>query len=157
MSGLKDSNRWEVLDRNPKAEQHLIDTLGISSLLARVLAARGITSAKEANKFLYPSLDSEWMEPCSIPGMDEATSRVKKAIDSGETIAIFGDFDVDGMSSTCLLTHALRRLGANVYPFIPHRFDEGYGLSQVALERVIDACNPDLVVTVDNGISAKLK
>lgn len=52
MSGLKDSNRWEVLDRNPKAEQHLIDTLGISSLLARVLAARGITSAKQANKFL---------------------------------------------------------------------------------------------------------
>ena len=86
--------------------------------------------------------------------MGEVADRLERALDRGEKIAVFGDFDVDGMTSTCLLTLGLRRLGGSVFPFIPHRFGEGYGLSREALARVREACDPDLVVTVDNGIAA---
>ena len=81
--------------------------------------------------------------------------RVQAALAAGEVIAVFGDFDVDGITSTCLLTEALRHLGGTVHPFIPHRFDEGYGLTASALDRVVEACSPTLIITVDNGIAAK--
>ena len=154
MSGLANSRRWAVLAHDPAAERALADGLGVSALVARVLAARGVTDVAEARAFLTPSLERDWADPLLIPGMDAAVSRVERALDAHEAIAVFGDFDVDGMSSTCLLTLALRRLGADVHPFIPHRFGEGYGLSREALARVRAACSPDLVVTVDNGIAA---
>ncbi len=154
MSGLANTRRWAVLAHDPAAERALADGLGVSALVARVLAARGVTDVDEARAFLTPSLERDWADPLLIPGMDAAVSRVERALDAHEAIAVFGDFDVDGMSSTCLLTLALRRLGADVHPFIPHRFGEGYGLSREALARVRAACDPDLVVTVDNGIAA---
>lgn len=154
MAGLADSLRWSVLDADEDAERSLAGELGVSRLTARVLVARGLTSAEEARAFLTPSLARDWADPLCIPGMGEAADRLEIALDRHETIAVFGDFDVDGMSATCLLTLALRRMGARVRPFIPDRFTEGYGLSQQALERVLAACDPDLIVTVDNGIAA---
>ncbi|WP_346696327.1 single-stranded-DNA-specific exonuclease RecJ [Thermophilibacter mediterraneus] len=154
MPGDADSRRWSVLPRDPRAERRLVEALGVPALVARVLAARGITDVEDARAFLSPSLERDWADPLCVPGMDAAVERVALALDRGETVAVFGDFDVDGMSSTCLLTLALRRLGGDVHPFIPHRFGEGYGLSREALARVRDACDPDLVVTVDNGIAA---
>ena len=154
MPGLAESPRWTKLPQNLAAERALERELGIPAIVARVLAARGLTDPEEAQAFLSPSLDRDWADPLCVPGMAEAADRVGRAIDAHEVIAVFGDFDVDGMSSTCLLTLALRRMGAEVHPFIPNRFGEGYGLSREALARVRQSCEPDLVVTVDNGIAA---
>lgn len=148
------SQRWELLDQHGDIEAKLKRELGTSSLVARVLAARGIGDIEEACAFLTPSLDRDWADPLEIPGMAEAADRVEAALEAHETIAVFGDFDVDGMSSTCLLTLGLRELGGAVMPYIPYRFGEGYGLSEEALNRVITDCDPDLVITVDNGIAA---
>ena len=154
MASLAGSRRWSVLAPNPAAEVELRRELGVTPLVARVLAARGLVDVEDARAFLSPSLERDWADPLAIPGMREAADRVEKAVTGHEAIAVFGDFDVDGMSSTCLLTLALRRLGAEVHPFIPHRFGEGYGISEEAMHRVLSACEPSLVVTVDNGIAA---
>ena len=154
MPGLFDSKRWEVLPQRREDERMLCEQLGIAPLVARVLRARGVRSVEEVHAFLHPSIEQDWADPLEIPGMGEAADRVCKALDAGECIAVFGDFDVDGMTSTCLLTLGLRALGGDVHPYIPHRFGEGYGLSQEALKRVIGDCNPDLIITVDNGISS---
>lgn len=154
MGGLAQSRRWTVLPPDERSERALASELGIAPLLARVLVARGHADPDDARAFLEPSLDASWEDPLLIPGMEDAADRLERALDAGETIAVFGDFDVDGMTSACLLTLALRELGGAVYPFIPHRFGEGYGLSREALARVAESCDPDLLVTVDNGIAA---
>ena len=154
MGGLAQSRRWSVLPEDPVRERALAEALAIPPLVARVLVARGHADAPDARAFLDASLDESWEDPLCIPGMGEVASRLERALDAHETVAVFGDFDVDGMTSTCLLTLALRELGATVHPFIPHRFGEGYGLSREALERVRSVCSPDLVVTVDNGIAS---
>ena len=154
MGGLAQSRRWTVLDSNESAERELSGALGIPPLVARVLAARGHVDPSETREFLDASLEASWNDPLVIPGMREVADRLCRALDARETIAVFGDFDVDGMTSTCLLTLAFRRLGGDAHPFIPHRFGEGYGLSREALDRVARSCDPSLVVTVDNGIAA---
>jgi single-stranded-DNA-specific exonuclease len=154
MPGLDDSRRWDVLGSDPDAEKRLVRELDVSPLVARVLVARGLSDAKRAYEFLTPSLERDWADPSEVPGLSGAADRVEAAIRSGEDIAIFGDFDVDGMSSTCLLTRGLRQLGGKVRPYIPHRFGEGYGLSRAALDRVLLDGKPDLIVTVDNGIAS---
>lgn len=155
MPGLVQSPRWRQLAQDRAAEHVLVRELGVPAIVARVLAARGVTDPDEARLFLNPSLKRDWADPLLIPGMSDAADRVMRALADHEVIAVFGDFDVDGMSSTCLLTLALRRLGAEVHPFIPNRFGEGYGLSREALARVRQTCEPDLVITVDNGIAAR--
>ncbi len=154
MSGLRESGRWHVLPADIAAEHEVRSATGISSLAARVLVARGVRTAEAAREFLTPSLERDWHDPLELPGLPEAADRVEAAVRAGEVIAVFGDFDVDGMSSTCLLTLALRELGAEVHPYIPRRFGEGYGLSAEALERVVEGCHPSLIITVDNGIAA---
>ena len=155
MASLKTTRRWTVAQPNPELEAELSRSLDVAPLVARVMVSHGIRSVDEGRLFLTPSLERDWADPLAIPGMGEVADRVQRAIESGETIAVFGDFDVDGITSTCLLTEGLRALGADAHPFIPRRFDEGYGISTAALDRVIDACSPDLVVTVDNGIAAR--
>lgn len=155
MASLKTSHRWCIAPNNSELEAELVRGLSVAPLVARVMVAHGIADVEEGKRFLTPSLERDWTDPLIIPGMREVADRVERAIRSHETIAVFGDFDVDGITSTCLLTEAFRALGACVHPFIPHRFDEGYGLTQHALDRVIEACNPSLVITVDNGIAAR--
>ena len=155
MSSLKTTHRWAVAQQNPELEKELSAGLGIPGLVARIMVAHGIGSIKECQLFLTPSLDRDWADPLIIPGMSVVADRVERAIRNHEHIAVFGDFDVDGITSTCLLTEALRTFGADVTPFIPHRFDEGYGLSRAALDRVNELARPQLIVTVDNGIAAR--
>lgn len=154
MSGLRESDRWHVLTGDAVAEHEVRAATGVTPLAARVMVARGIRTAAQAREFLTPSLERDWLDPRELPGLVPAADRVERAVRSHEVIAVFGDFDVDGMSSTCLLTLGLRELGAEVHPYIPRRFGEGYGLSAEALERVVEGCHPDLIVTVDNGIAA---
>lgn len=155
MPSLRTTHRWTVAAQNPELEAELSSALWVPPLVARIMVAHGIASADEARLFLTPSLDRDWADPLDIPGMAEVADRVERAVRTGERIAVFGDFDVDGITSTCLLTEALRAFGAQVTPFIPHRFDEGYGLSRAALDRVVELANPELIVTVDNGIAAR--
>lgn len=154
MPGLYASDRWQVRAQNPEAARFLKDAYGLEGLVARVLAARGITDPEQVETYLSPSLARDWHDPSEIPGLEAVAQRVEQAIVAGESIAVFGDFDVDGMSSASLLCLALRELGARVHAFIPHRFGEGYGLSEQGMARVIQQCDPSLVVTVDNGISS---
>ena len=155
MASLKTSHRWSVAANDPALESELAAGLDVAPLVARIMVAHGIRDVEEGRLFLTPSLERDWADPLSIPGMSEVADRVERAVRDGESIAVFGDFDVDGITSTCLLTEALRTFGARVHPFIPHRFDEGYGLTESALDRVAEVCSPDLVITVDNGIAAR--
>ena len=155
MPPLARSSTWEVVTCDAEQARLLTEELGVTPLVARIMAGRGIVDKTEAWRFLHPSLDRDWVDPARIPGLDDVVTRLDKALDRHERIAVFGDFDVDGISSTCLLTSALRELGGEVTPFIPRRFDEGYGLSRAALQRLIDIARPDLIVTVDTGIAGK--
>ena len=155
MATLRTTRRWVVSPEDPELEQELSRELDVAPLVARIMVARGISSVEEGRLFLTPSLDRDWEDPLIIPGMAAAADRVEQAVRAHEVIAVFGDFDVDGITSTCLLTEGLEAMGADVHPFIPRRFDEGYGLTRAALDRVVDACSPSLIITVDNGIAAK--
>ncbi len=126
--------------------------LGCSALAARALIRRGVSSAEEAQRFLYPQ-ESELIDPFLLPDMKCAAERVKRAVDSGERICVFGDYDADGVCATAMLFKRLKSLGANADYYIPHRHSEGYGMSQDAVRRLHEQ-GVSLIVTVDNGVSA---
>ena len=138
-------------------DEHLVAALvaasGLSPIVARILVARGISDAEEVKHFLKPDLAYEWHDPAVIPGMQEAAERVVAAIGSGEKILVFGDFDLDGISSAAVASRGLAALGASVHATVPNRFHEGYGLSDSSLERILRT-PPDLLITVDCGISS---
>lgn len=141
---------WEVAEPAP-GRGELARDLGLSELAAQLLIARAIDTVDAARSFLAPSL-AQLSEPFLLPGMAVAAERLLSGARSGERIVVYGDFDVDGMTATALLTEVLASLGADVTPFIPHRFDDGYGLSKKALGRLARK-GAELVVTVDCGIS----
>lgn len=132
----------------------LATTLDLPNFIAATLASRGIDTPEKAEAFLHPALETDWQDPYLIDGMDAAVDRIAQAIRNEEYILVYGDFDLDGVSATTLMTRGLRACGARVTPFIPLRFEEGYGLSDASIERVA-TYGPNLVVTVDNGIAAQ--
>ena len=142
----------------PKVDPSLIvaleDELELGPLTAAVLVARGFASPALAEEFLSANLKRDWGEPFDIPGMKEVAESVEAAIRANRRILIFGDYDVDGLASAALLYRALREFGAaDVGVIIPRRQDEGYGLSEASVER-IKTYRPDVLITVDCGISA---
>ncbi len=138
----------------PKTVARLSSALGLPRFIAATLATRGIDTPEQAVEFMNPSLERDWRNPYEIPGLSEVADVVGRAIDEHRHIVVFGDFDLDGISATTVLTRGLRALGAKATPFIPRRFDEGYGITQAAYQRV-KQLNPDLVVTVDCGIACR--
>ncbi len=128
----------------------LADALSLPRPIAEVLVARGYASVEEADRFLKPRL-TELRPPEHLPDIAPAAARIWRAIDAKERVAVFGDYDVDGVTSTALMVQVLRHLGADVVPFLPHRLEEGYGLSSVALQRCLDDHGPTLIITVDCG------
>lgn len=123
-------------------------------VMARILANRGIDTPEAIERFLHPQLERDWGNPYDMPSMRQIVERLQLAIERGERIVVFGDFDLDGISATTVLTRGLRALGAHATPFIPHRDDEGYGLSLEAFDRM-RPLEPDLIITVDCGIACK--
>ena len=122
-----------------------------SALLAGILAARGITDPDEALTLLAG--EEELSDPELLTGMHKACQRIWQAIDNGETIVVYGDYDVDGVTATALLYQHLKGMGATVKCMLPSREGDGYGLSKNAIQSIHDkGCQ--LIVTVDNGISA---
>ena len=124
---------------------------GYAPLSAMVLACRGIETGSQAKKYL--DCNAPLLDPFLMTDMALAAGRVGIAIEKGEKIAVFGDYDVDGITATCLLTDFLRRHGANCVSYIPGRLEEGYGLNAIAL-RQLSADGVKLIVTVDCGITA---
>ncbi|MBP3634812.1 MAG: single-stranded-DNA-specific exonuclease RecJ [Oscillospiraceae bacterium] len=124
---------------------------GYSPLAARVLCSRGYTEPMDAKAFL--SASGPMPEPGIMQDMDKAAERVRLALQRGETIAVYGDYDVDGITATCLLTEFLRSQGGNVEYYIPARIEEGYGLNTMAVAELKHK-GVSLIVTVDCGITA---
>ncbi len=124
--------------------------LGVSPVVARLLAIRGIADVDAAGRFLKPSLD-HLLDPMGLADMDRAIDRLRRAMAQGERIAVHGDYDVDGITATVILRRALELLGGQVVHFIPERLRDGYGLQPAALER-LHAEGVQVVVSVDCGI-----
>ena len=127
--------------------------LGISEPVAAVLA-RSYADEAESERHLRPQL-AHVSDPFAVGGLREAAERLVLAAERRERIAILGDYDVDGVSSTAMLVHFLRRLGAAPAYFVPRRMEEGYGLSMAALERVLAEARPSLFVALDCGTNSK--
>ena len=147
--------RFNIQASDSAAIARLRQEFDMPEFIAATLAARGITTPEEAYLFLNPDLDRDWRNPYELPGMRQLIDELSGAMLADKRIVVFGDFDLDGISSTVVLTRALRRLGANVQPFIPNRSDEGYGLSIPAIDRMCEAYDPQCVITVDCGISCR--
>ena len=146
------TKRWIVRRHDTTAAASLARVLGVSPILAALLINRGHGDECAARAFLTPAYD-QLHEPYLMLGMREAVARVKRAIETNEPVLIYGDYDVDGTTGTAILLRALKLLGARTGFHIPHRFTEGYGIQQPALERAL-ADGYKLVISVDCGIRA---
>lgn len=146
--------QFSIREADPAIVARLQHDLSLPHFIATTLVARGITTVRAAKRFLSPSLDRDWLNPYDIPGLAEVADGLQAALAAKKRIVVFGDFDLDGISATTVLTRGLRALGGCAFPFIPHRFDEGYGITAAAFERVRELA-PDVIVTVDCGIACK--
>ena len=143
---------WNTKPHDEAAARALADALGLSPVTARLLAIRGLTDPDEASRFLNPSLDQLY-DPYRLAGLGAAVERLLTAITNRERIAVHGDYDVDGITSTVILRRALELLGADVGHFIPERLTDGYGLQPGTIDR-LHAEGVKLIVSVDCGIRA---
>ncbi|GMT41934.1 MAG: single-stranded-DNA-specific exonuclease RecJ [bacterium] len=143
---------WNVLSPKEDIEKELCGSLNIEPLIAKILINRGISSAEEADKFINMSLE-DLHPPMLVDGMKEAVDRICDAVAGREKIIICGDYDVDGMSATSLLVGFFRDTGLEVFYYIPHRINEGYGLNE-SIIRKIAADKYNLIITVDCGVTS---
>ena len=142
---------WKIPYTRPCVPRDLIEA-GYPPLLCQVLALRGIGTAQEAELMLHGG-EEELFDPMLILDMDKARERILRAIDRGEIVSVYGDYDVDGITATCLVTDYLRSKGLECHPYIPDRNDEGYGLNKSALKSLREK-GVSLLITVDCGITA---
>lgn len=143
---------WTIGKVDETLAQKLADTLGISDFMARLMASRGITDPDSAKDYLFGRAEL-LHDPFLLPDMEKAVERIQKALADNEKILIYGDYDVDGVTSVSLLLLYLREHGGNVDYYIPERIREGYGLNKAAIERFA-AGGVNLIITVDSGITA---
>src|SRR3990170_1537430 len=136
--------RWAL-----RPEPDAIPTGAWPPLIGRLLASRGVGTAAGARAFF----DASTPTPLALPDLDRAVARLARACRAGETVAVFGDFDVDGVTAAALLTEALSSLGARPIPYLPHRVNEGYGLNMDAIS-TLAGLGATLLVTADCGTSS---
>ncbi|MCL0049179.1 single-stranded-DNA-specific exonuclease RecJ [Dehalococcoidia bacterium] len=142
--------KWKILP--PAPSEHLARYVGVLPLLAQLLHNRGIIDPSDAEMFLAGDKRLE-NDPALLPEMGKAVAAIMRAVLGGQTIAVFGDFDVDGVTATTLLVQGLQTIGGRVIPYIPHRVEEGHGLNMPALKKLHQQ-GASLVITVDCGITA---
>ena len=143
-------SRWRCDPYEVAGGRRLAEGLGVSPVVGSILARRGFADVEEARRFLAAE---ESHDPLTLPGIPAACELILAHVERGSVIAVFGDYDVDGVCSTAMLLRTLRALGADPVWELPSRFDEGYGLSGPAVER-LRGRGVDLLVTVDCGITA---
>lgn len=145
-------NEFDIIAPNAKLVKQLSQELRCSELFAHLLVSRGLTGAAEARSFLQSPLSAINLDNCLID-MDKAVARIARALQAREHIMVFGDYDVDGITSTFVLGHFLKfGCGGRVSHYIPHRVDEGYGLYPHHIENFAE--KPHLIITVDCGASS---
>lgn len=143
--------RWAVSRVDKEQAIAISREHSLPMLLSMLLSIRGITNKEQINSFLSDEISV--FDPFLIKDMDKAVERIKKAIENGERICVYGDYDADGVTSTSLLYSYLYDTGADVSYYIPSREAEGYGMNKTAVEKIAyDGVT--LIITVDNGISA---
>ena len=134
---------------------HIVSALaresGLTEQTTRILYARGIDTAEKIRSFMRPSKQN-FLSPFLMRGMREAVGLIKEAKETGKTVAVFGDYDADGVCASTIMYYALKEFGIDAHVYIPERAD-GYGLSIEAIDRIFEDCNPELFITVDCGIS----
>lgn len=141
--------RWRVA---PESQPSAIAALGnLPPLVGHLLVRRGISTASQAKEFLEAAV-SLFEDPKTLPDVDRATARIKAARDNSETVAVYGDFDADGVTGTALMVKALRRYGLTVISYIPHRVSEGHGLNVTAIDNLREQ-GVALIITVDCGVT----
>lgn len=142
---------WKVKQTNQKLQKEISQSLNISEVLAQILINRGVTTVEEARNFLTCNL-TDLHSPFLLKGMEKAVQRIKKAINKGERIMVWGDYDIDGITGTYLLVSVLEKMGAEVYYYLPNRLEEGYGLNRKGAQ-LGKRKSVNLLITVDCGIS----
>ena len=145
-----------IVREPPQGTENLIEEISaafsLSKRFARILVARGINSVADADEFLHPE-KAEVKDAFLTHGIKDAVERITVARNNGETVVVFGDYDADGITATTIAVRALKEFGIEAIPVIPER-ENGYGLTQGILEEVLENYCPDLILTVDCGISA---
>ncbi len=144
---------WKIRASNHASARSLADALRIPMALARILVSRGYGTTEAASAFLYASME-DLSRPFELPNMGAAVERIGEALENGEKIAVYGDYDVDGICSSTLLYQAFGWFGVTPRIYIPSRFKEGYGMNAKALDTLLEE-GVRLVVTVDNGIASE--
>lgn len=144
--------KWEGFQIDESKIPEIVEKHNINELLARILLNRNIDTDEKISKFLYPKLE-DLNDPYLFKGMDKAVDRILKAVENKEKITIYGDYDVDGITSITVLKKFLDEIGANVDYYLPNRLSEGYGLNNKALDTIKER-GTQLLITVDCGISA---
>jgi len=147
------NHHWSLMPVRPVPTARLAAELGVSPLLARCLLNRGLDQPGLAASFLQPRL-RHLTDPFRLPNMAAAVDRLFQARENAERLVLFGDFDVDGVTSAALLSEVLQRLGWNVDVYLPHRFEEGFGLSREGVENCLVKFPTRLLLAVDCGSTA---
>ena len=142
--------KWVVSPCDRDAAATIAENCGVEPFAAFLLCSRGMTDEFEIESFLY---DTDLIDPYTLPDMEKAVERVNQALENGERITVFGDYDCDGVTSTALLYSYLSSRGANVDYYIPDRSGEGYGMNLGAIDQ-LKSRGTNVIITVDNGISA---
>lgn len=148
---IGESGRWKVLEADAAVAREISQTLKISPVVADLLAARGISDPLRARNFLYGD-ESDLYDPFLLRDMDVAVSLIAEALNRDLKVRIMGDYDADGVTSSAIMVRFFKELGLRCDYYIPHRLEEGYGMSAAALSQAV-ADGVDLVLTVDCGIS----
>lgn len=146
------NKKWQIYQVEEEKIQELVEKHKINKLLATILVNRKIIEDKDIKKFLNPKR-SDFYNPYDMPDMEIAVERIVQAIENKEKIIIYGDYDVDGITSVTVLKSFLEERGIQVAEYIPNRLEEGYGLNNVAVEEIAEQ-KYTLMITVDCGISA---
>lgn len=144
--------KWLIKKQDEAAVAEIRKQFGFCDAVARVLYNRGLTDRKSIESFFDIDI-ANLHDPLLLADMENATSRIKRAVENGEKITVYGDYDVDGITSVVLMYRCLTSLGANVDYYIPDRTEEGYGLNSSALRSIYDS-GTSLIVTVDTGTTA---
>lgn len=141
------NKKWQIYETNKEKLNELKEKYGINELLATILVNRNIVNENEIRLFLKPTRN-DFHDPFLIKDMDIAVERILKAIEEKQNVTIYGDYDVDGITSITVLKGFLKDIGLEVDSYIPNRLEEGYGLNREAVKKIADS-GCQLMITVD--------
>lgn len=148
------AKRWTVRRYDQDLARFIARSVRVSDLIAAMLVCRGIETPEAAKRFLSSSLKDDLRDPLVLPGCQSVAERLWHAVQNRKKIAVYGDYDVDGITGTVILYQTIRELGGDVSYFVPSRFDEGYGLHSDTIRRLAREEKVNVIVTVDCGITS---